>query len=145
MKNLVNILFLALLGVALAHADGVSSTPKAGERLKEAPGEVQIVFDEAVELSVSVFKVYRLEATPEQLANERRLRILADELVGQVLSLKDDAVQRSDSGHKSKARTSKEITLGLKALTPGAYVVMWRVLSVDSHISSAHFVFVVEP
>lgn len=51
-----------------------------------------------------------------------------------------------DAGLKTQARTAENVLIALKPdLGPGAYVVLWRVLSVDSHTTQGFFVFVVEP
>ncbi|TMI77942.1 MAG: copper resistance protein CopC, partial [Bacillati bacterium ANGP1] len=52
---------------------------------------------------------------------------------------------RSDAGVANTTRTSGDIVLRLKDLGPGAYVVMWRVLSVDTHTTQGSFVFVYTP
>ena len=50
---------------AFAHAELVSSTPEDGETLNTAPTQVELVFSESPEASVSTFKVYPL---PDDLA-----------------------------------------------------------------------------
>ncbi|MCX7601659.1 MAG: copper resistance protein CopC, partial [Meiothermus sp.] len=114
---------LVLLGMALAHAEYRSSTPASGATLKAAPKTVVIHFSEAVEVRLSTFKVYPLQAPPEAWGSSTRLRRLAQPLVRQVLSLRGDASRRVDAGVTTTARTSKTVTLSLKpGLQPGAYV-----------------------
>jgi methionine-rich copper-binding protein CopC len=65
-----------------------------------------------------------------------------------VLPLRDDQgrAERIDAGLKTQGRTAENVTISLKpGLKPGAYVVMWRVLSVDTHTTSGFFVFVYQP
>lgn len=50
---------------ALAHAELTSSTPESGQTVNTAPSQVELVFSEGVEVSVSTFKVYPL---PDDLA-----------------------------------------------------------------------------
>lgn len=146
MKPFLVLCIWLCMGGVLAHADEWTSLPKAGERLKKAPSTVSINFEEAVELGFSIFKVYPLDAPPASLSNPTRLRVLASNLVGQVLTLNNDAERRADSGVQTTARTSKSVVIGLRPnLKPGAYVVMWRVLSVDTHISQGHFTFTIDP
>lgn len=137
---------LTLLGLALAHAEYRSSTPAAGATLKAAPKSVVINFSMAVEVRLSTFKVYSLDAPPEAWGSSSRLRRLARPLVHQVLSQRNDGVRRVDAGVTTTARTSKSVTLALKpGLAPGAYVVMWKNLGVDGHTESDFFVFVYKP
>ena len=42
-------------------------------------------------------------------------------------------------------KTSKEVTLSLPALTPGAYVVGWRAASADGHVMPGRIRFTVLP
>ncbi|WP_027882753.1 copper resistance CopC family protein [Meiothermus rufus] len=137
---------LALAGVALAHAYLVSSSPADGAVLREAPSQVRLSFTEAVELRFSRFKVYPLEAPREALNNPQRLRMLAEALVAQVLPLRDDEARRVDMGLVTPGRTAENVQLALKpGLKPGAYVVMWQVLSVDTHTTRGFLLFVYRP
>lgn len=56
-----------------------------------------------------------------------------------------DEAARSDAGVANTTRTSTDIVVRLKDLEPGAYVLMWRVLSVDTHTTQGSFVFVYTP
>ncbi|WP_052488374.1 copper resistance CopC family protein [Meiothermus taiwanensis] len=110
------------------------------------PRSVTINFSEAVEVRLSSFKVYPLEAPPEALGNFTQLKRLARPLVQRVLPLRNDAARRVDAGVTTTARTSKSVTLALKpGLRPGAYVVMWKNLGVDGHTETDFFVFVYRP
>ncbi|RDI94884.1 copper resistance protein CopC [Meiothermus sp. QL-1] len=134
---------LVLLGgLALAHAEYKSSVPPAGAVLRLPPKTVTVHFTEPVEVRLSTFKVYPLEAqgSPEQLQR------LAAPLVRQALSRRDDQARRVDTGLLTSARTSRSVTLRLRPdLRPGVYVVMWRNLSVDGHSQSGYFVFIYRP
>ncbi len=147
MKALPTVLTaLALAGAALAHAYLVNSSPAENSRVRTLPGEVRLGFAEAVEVRFSSFKVYALEAPAEALSNPRRLKELAEPLVERVLPLRGDEAARADAGLKNTARTTENIEIKLKPdLKPGAYVVMWRVLSVDSHTTSDFLVFTYLP
>lgn len=140
------LLLFVLMGMALAHAEYRNSTPAANSTVKSMPQTVVIHFSAAVEVRLSTFKVYALEAPPEAWGSSARLRRLAGPLVRQVLPLKNDAARRVDAGVATTARTSKTITLALKpGLKPGAYVVMWKNLGVDGHPETDYFVFVYKP
>lgn len=142
------VLILALAGVGVAHSDLESSTPAAGAVLQVAPAEVSLSFTEAAEVRFSTFKVYPLAVDIDPLADdaEARLNGLAGQLVSEMLEAQGDEAARADTGVSADERTSAEITLPLKDdLEPGHYVVMWRVLSVDSHTSQGFVTFRVAP
>lgn len=137
---------LLLVAPVFAHAEYKSSTPPANATLRAMPRSVTINFSEAVEVRLSSFKVYLLEAPPEALGNFTQLRRLARSLVQQVLPLRNDTARRVDAGVSTTARTSKSVTVSLKpGLKPGAYVVMWKNLGVDGHTETDFFVFVYKP
>ncbi len=145
------ILTLALTGVGFAHSELESSNPAAGEVLQAAPTEVSLTFTEAAEVRFSTFKVYPLGAdlgSAGLLTNsaEARLNGLAGQLVSEVLETQGDADARADTGVSTPERTTETVTLPLKPdIGPGVYVVMWRVLSVDSHTSQGFVTFWVAP
>jgi copper resistance protein C len=145
-----------LVGAASAHAYLSAAAPAPGSTLEGAPEEVVLTFTEPIEVRFSTLKVYRLEvadeAMPEDPANPterelQRLNALAAQLASEVLE-EDDAEEpaRADTGLLTEARTAAEVTLGLREdLEPGVYVVMWDVLSIDTHWTREHFVFLVAP
>jgi copper resistance protein C len=143
------ILFMLILGWGLvsAHAELESSTPAANSTVKELPRTISVTFSESVEVRLSTFKIYRLEAPPESWGSPTRLRRLAEPLVKRVLPLKNDQSARADSGILNTERTSKTIRFGpLKPGSPaGAYIVMWRNLATDGHTKTGFFVFVYNP
>jgi methionine-rich copper-binding protein CopC len=145
---MIRVLFICLLlfGVALAHAEYRASTPAANAILRVAPKSVVIHFSEAVEVRLSIFKIYPLGAPQEVWGSPTRLRRLAQPLVRQVLLQRGDAFRRVDAGVSTTARTSKTVTLSLQpGLQPGAYVVMWKNLAADGHTETDFFVFVYKP
>ncbi|MBB6096857.1 hypothetical protein HNR42_000269 [Deinobacterium chartae] len=136
MKHLI-LLAALVFPVALAHSELESATPAEGSRVA-APREVKLRFSEEVELKFSTFKVYPVGVT----GSVQRVNAAAGMLKAQHLNRRDDASQRADLGVSEKARTAREVTLPLKQnLTPGAYVVMWKVLSVDTHTTEGFYVF----
>lgn len=148
MRRAVFVLTLALTGVGFAHSDLESSTPAAGEVLPAAPAEVTLTFTEAAEVRFSTFKVYPLGANLDFSADdaEARLNGLAGQLVSEVLEAQGDDDARADTGVSTPERTTETVTLPLKPdLGPGVYVVMWRMLSVDSHTSQGFVTFRVSP
>lgn len=139
-------------GAAYAHADLASSTPAAGAVLEHPPAEVSLTFTEAVEVRFSTFKVYALGADLDFEAEdaEARLNGLAAQLVSEALGAREDTGARADLGAdpstSEAARTAEEVTLALEPdLEAGVYVVMWRVLAVDTHTTQGFFTFRVGP
>lgn len=140
------------LPVAQAHANLTSSEP-AAQTVVAAPTQVTLRFSEAVETAFSVFKVYALElsdasvlptdATSSDDPAWLRLNGLAASVVSENLTSRQDGSARVDLP-QTRSSTQEEVVLELDTLVPGAYVVMWRVLSTDTHTTQGSFVFVVE-
>ncbi|HEY3367885.1 MAG TPA: copper resistance protein CopC [Symbiobacteriaceae bacterium] len=113
MPNRLKPLLLAVLVVGLsllsarpadAHAFVVSSKPGNGEKLVEAPGEVEVRFNEPV----------TAEFTP--------------------LVVRDDAGARVDVGDaRLDPQDPTLATVSLKPLRPGFYTVVYRITSLDGH------------
>jgi len=136
------VLVLCAAGAAAAHAYLERSVPEEGARLDRAPRVVRLVFTEPVELRFSLFRVYRLEATPD--APIARLNALAVELFNKALQGRNVEDLRVDQGITNQERATRNVVIRLKPdLRPGPYVVVWRVLSVDGHTTRGFFVFVV--
>lgn len=143
-RLMVTALMLMLGGAALAHADLLTSEPLGGTVLEAAPEQVLLEFTEPIEVMFSVFKVYRLEAEvdPEADNAQQRLNGLAAALVNDVLELREDGEGRVDSGVQTSAASVSEVPLLLQEdLAAGHYVVMWKVLSIDTHVTQGFFVF----
>jgi copper resistance protein C len=70
------------------------------------------------------------------------LKLEAQALVARVLALKNDLAKRSDNGLETTASEAALVKLKLKPnLKSGIYVVMYRILSVDTHITQDFFTF----
>ena|SRR5690625_1441839 len=146
MRRLFTLLATLGLSFAWAHADLVSSEPEAGSLLTEAPAQVVLNYSEPVEVPFSIFKVYRLDAEVDLDADnaQQRLNGLAAQLMNEVLELRDDAEaeERVDVDLETGGATVDEVTFVLQeALPDGHYVVMWRVLSIDTHVTQGFFTF----
>lgn len=127
---------------AWAHAFLDESVPARDAVVEVLPDTVKLVFTEPVEVRASIFKVYPL--TPDE--DPLRLRAQAARLVDEVLQVRGDENRRADDGLVPAGRESAEIQIVLPDdLPPGPYVVMWRVLSVDTHITWGHYVFTYAP
>lgn len=142
-------LLLLASGSALGHADLIASEPAAGAVLEVGPGEVTLTYSERLESLFSVFKVYELDPAEVDLnADDAALRLnaLAALLVNEVLELRDDGDEQVGFELVSEGATIDELALRFKEPLPaGHYVVMWRVLSVDTHVTQGFFMFSVIP
>jgi len=128
---------------ASAHAFLNASVPSPDSTVSTPPNVVKLSYSEPVEIRFSIFKVYKLSSSPG--ADMRALHTAADDLMATDLLTRGDEASRSDAGVANTTSTSTDITLRLKDLEPGAYVVMWRALSVDTHTTQGAFVFVYTP
>lgn len=128
-----------VLSFVLGHPYLETSNPEGGSTVAEMPAEIALTLSEPVELKFSIFKVWRLEDAP---ADRRALLEAAGALLEEVLPLRDDAERRADIGVLNEESSSAVIRIGMKEdLEPGTYVVMWRVLSVDTHTSGDFTLF----
>ena len=108
---------LALLpAAAFAHAHLDHAIPAVGSTVAASPKEVSLWFTEALEAKFSTIEVH-------------------------------DAQGRSvQAGPATLARdNTAQLSVPLKALSPGTYKVIWRVLSVDTHRTEGDFTFRVGP
>lgn len=140
----VALLSLALTsGPALGHAYLRQATPADGARLTTAPTEVVLEYTEPVEVPFSTFKVYKVATVEDPLQQ----RALASRLVSDVLRTRGDEDARADKGLvEVPRRPSERIRIQLRDnLEPGTYVVMWHVLSIDTHTTQGFHLFSIEP
>ena len=111
---------LSLLATAVrvdAHAFLVRAEPQVGSRVTKAPNEVRIWFSEPIETRLSSIKIF--DATGKQ-------------------------VDKKDTHLDGHDRALLHISLR-PSLAPGAYKVIWRVTSVDTHVTNGGFRFEVAP
>ena len=114
-------LFLALVagvlgvGLALAHSGLQRAEPPVESTLKRPPKELKLYFSERLEPAYS--------------------RVRVEDGQGARVDRDDSRVDRSNP---------LLLRVTLPPLAPGTYTVIWRVLSVDSHITEGRFMFRVE-
>ncbi len=109
-------LVLALPGSARAHSGLARSSPAAGSTVSPSPKEVVLSFTEKLEPNFSTIEVRDAKGAPMH------------------------------AGKSSvDAALHTQMRVALKALAPGTYKVIWRVLSVDTHRSQGTFTFRVGP
>ena len=108
--------FLALgAGIVAAHGVLDRTDPRAGGSVKSAPPQIRLWFTGALEPAYS------------------RVQVLDG--AGNRMDLGDGGV---DDANRALLRVS------VPSLQPGTYRVVWRVLSVDSHVTEGQFSFRVE-
>jgi copper resistance protein C len=114
-------LFLAFVawalgvGLALAHSGLQRAEPPVESTLKRPPKELKLYFSERLEPAYS--------------------RARVEDAQGARVDRDDSRVDRSNP---------LLLRVTLPPLAPGTYTVIWRVLSVDSHITEGRFMFRVE-
>ena len=101
---------------ALAHAFVDHATPAVGSTVHGSPPEVKIWFTQQLEPPFS--------------------RVKVEDANGNSIAAAEKAVDASD-------RTLLRIPL--PPLAPGKYRVVWRVLSIDSHVTEGDFTFEIAP
>jgi hypothetical protein len=116
MKKIVVILAAILSStVAFGHSHMMTSEPKAGSTVSEAPSQVVLHLSEALESKFS-----KIEVTDDSGARV------------------DDGTSSTDDGNQTLKVTLKP------ALKPGKYHVKWKATAIDTHKSSGRFDFTVK-
>jgi len=112
------ILQFALAPNASAHARMIKSTPAKGAELSKSPKQVDLWFNELLEDGFNTLEVFPAsELTATKRSN---------------LAIGKPAVDPADRTH---------LSVKLSALSPGDYVVEWRVLSRDGHSAPGRLTF----
>jgi methionine-rich copper-binding protein CopC len=106
---------LAVPAAAGAHALVLESSPRAGEALGEPPARVLLRFNSRIEKRLSIVTITGPAGRPVPLP----------------VAAPDPAPDR--------------LSVTLPPLGPGRYIVRWKVLSADGHVSQGALRFSVEP
>ena len=114
--GLVLALLLAVATGAGAHAFLDRAEPRVGGKVHAPPARVSLWFTERLEPAYS------------------RVKVVDD--TGRQVDKADGAVDAADA---------RVLRASLPPLAPGTYKVIWRVLSVDSHVTEGDFTFSVAP
>jgi methionine-rich copper-binding protein CopC len=102
--------------IAGAHAFLERADPRVGSTVHSSPPLVRLWFTEQLEPAFSSVQVV------------------------------NDAGQRVDKGDAQVDPSApKQLRISLSSLPPGTYKVIWRVLSVDTHVTEGNFIFRVAP
>jgi methionine-rich copper-binding protein CopC len=100
-----------------AHAFLIHAEPQVGSKMKKAPNEVRIWFNEPVQQASSTIKVFSGS--------------------GKQVDKKDTHLDRGNRALLHVSLTAR--------LASGTYKVIWRVTSVDTHITNGDFRFQIAP
>ena len=115
MKRTIISLFLIVLSGAArveAHAFLKDAEPKVGSTIETSPGEIRIRFTENIEPAFSSIQVF--------------------DASGKEVDKHDVHLDRSDRAL---------LHVSLPRLGAGIYKVVWRVVSVDTHVTNGNFTF----
>jgi methionine-rich copper-binding protein CopC len=121
-KQLVPFVFAVLSVIAAAvrvegHAFLVRAEPRIGSKANKSPTEVRVWFSETVQAGVSSIQVF--------------------DVSGKQVDKKDT--------HSDRASRAILCVSLIRALTPGSYKVIWRVTSMDTHVTDGNFHFQIVP
>jgi methionine-rich copper-binding protein CopC len=109
-------ILLGATTVAGAHAALQRADPRVGSTVRTAPARVRLWFSEQLEPAFSSVRVV------------------------------DKSGQQVDKGDSEvDPAAPKQLRISLSPLQPGTYKVIWRVLSVDGHVTEGSFTFRVAP
>jgi hypothetical protein len=117
-NSIVMTVVLVLAGVRVvgAHAFLERADPRVGSTVRTSPNQVRLWFTEQLEPAFSSVQVV------------------------------NEGGQRVDKGDSQVDPASpKQLRISLTSLSPGTYKVIWRVLSVDTHVTEGNFTFRVAP
>ena len=114
MKRIILSLLIVLVGLAQleAHAFLKRAEPAVGSTVQKSPDEVRIWFTENIELAFSQIQVFNAS--------------------GKEVDKRDVDLDRSDQAL---------LRVSLPPLEAAIYKVVWRVVSVDTHVTKGNFTF----
>jgi methionine-rich copper-binding protein CopC len=111
-KSLFIACMLLLIQECWAHAFVDHAEPAVGSRIQDAPTQVKIWFTEKLEPALSKIQVF--------------------DSSGLEVDKRDVKIDQSNAAL---------LTVSLPKLKPGKYKVIWRVVSVDTHVTTGNFTF----
>jgi hypothetical protein len=120
MKTIHSLLIVAflLLGAAFAeaHAFVDHAEPKVGSKIPASPSQVKVWFTQKLVVAFSDLQVF------------------------------DEAGKEIDKHDKKLDKSSETLlTVSVPPLKPGKYKVVWRAVSVDTHVTHGDFTFEIAP
>ena len=113
---LVAVALSCCISQAHAHAFLDHALPRVGSTVHGSPSEVRLWFTQDLEPAFSTLRVV------------------------------DDSGKQVDEKDKgSDPRDASVLRVSVSKLSPGRYRVLWRVVSVDTHVTEGDFIFIVVP
>lgn len=134
----------AVMSLAAAHASLDATDPADGAVLEAGPREVTLDYSENVEVGFSVFAVHRLDADIDlgQEHAQQRISGLAAPQVKDWLAAPTSGDTLVPMTYEPNTGKASQVVLTFdEELAPGHYVVVWRVLSADTHPVEGFFTF----
>ena len=113
-RTIVSLLLVCVAGSARleAHAFLKTANPPVGSTIQTSPGEVRISFTEKIEPAFSTIKVF------------------------------DSSGKEVDKGDVHVSHLDQSLmAVSLPRLQTGTYKVVWRVVSIDTHVTKGNFTF----
>jgi len=150
MRRLLAVALLAALSLVSAHAHLGASDPTADAVVPaaEAPSVITLEFTEGVELAFSTFRLvpidHELDVSDDTFA--MRLNALAAQKAAEVLAVRGEVEGEIPFELQPARGTVEQFEMHLaEPLAPGSYVLVWRLLSVDTHVIEEFITFTVAP
>lgn len=137
------LMVVLMSGLALAHSQLKSSSPKDGSTVKIAPKTVNLEFNEGIEMGFSTIRVIQLPIAAT-VQDHHQADEAAEKFLPKIKSVELEKI-RVDTGMTPKTGQSNKVSLGLKPLKAGWYGVIWRALGTDTHPVSGVMTFRVKP
>lgn len=145
-RALAALVLAAAVSFGYAHAYLVTSSPVEGEVTSEPVTEISLEFSEPVETGFSTFKLVRVVTDLEPGAEDyaARLDAVAGPMASTVLAQREEQEGQVAFALRPRSGSAAQLNLTLKEpLSPGAYLLAWRVLSVDTHVIEGFLTFTV--
>lgn len=117
-RNILAAALLLLIGAPLAgaHAFLDHAEPKVGAKVQTSPGEVKVWFTQKLVAAFSQIQVF--------------------DSAGKEVDKRDKKLDKSDQAL---------LIVSVPSLKAGTYKVVWRAVSVDTHVTNGEFTFEVGP
>lgn len=130
------ILAVMSLGLTHAHATLADSNPSDGESIAASTNQVTLTFVEPIEAGFSLFRMFSIDPLELDDPNQTEMHWHT------YLQSRNTQTEITDITISSTDPATITISWP-QQLAPGSYLVVWRVLSIDTHISNGYLRFTV--
>jgi copper resistance protein C len=129
--------------ITLAHSSLIAANIRDGQVVRVMPKTITLEFSEALEVGFSKFKLVALDS---KINSAKAANAAAETILEASLDRRDDDEIRADAELLTKAAVAAKLELKFKPkLVAGWYVMMWKIVSIDTHVSRDFFVFSYRP